>query len=901
MNRLVPEDPAVAEAAPPLFPSQIPPRQRACLLVVDDQPINIQVLYRVFSADHQVLMATSGAKALELCRSDPPDLVLLDVVMPDMDGYEVCRQLKADPLTRAIPVIFVTAHNDAAEETRGLGMGAVDFIAKPISPAVVRARVKTHLEFARSNALLAATLDATADGILVADLNGRVSEINPRLMRMWNLPAELATDLDEARFLAFIQSQSRVIARTIANDSGADGAGNPGDGADESATLELLTGRIFEQRLMPLFTHGRLSGRVYSFRDETDRRRAEQALANLNATLESRILERTSELEKAMLLADAANQAKSDFLSNMSHEIRTPMNSIIGLTYLAQRASPNPKLRDYLEKIGQSGQHLLAIISDILDFSKLEAGKLDIEARDFELETVFGNIINQLGDVAERKGLNLVFDSAPDLERPLRGDSLRLGQVLLNYVGNAIKFSASGDITIRASILRQESAGALVRFEVRDSGIGMTEAQMAKLFQSFQQVDASTTRRYGGTGLGLAISKQLVILMGGDVGVESTPGHGSCFWMTVPLGWGTSVVKGLDLKAGSQQTDLASLRGRTILVVDDNAFNQLVATELLEGAGSIVRIAGNGQEALDQLRERRFDCVLMDVQMPVMDGLQATRLIRADPALAGTRVIAMTANARREDQMKCLEAGMDDFMTKPVMAERLYAMIAKWLRIDSRFGGSSGRASGANLAGPQRAAAVVPEAPGEPMAPATGQESTPVPANAQPAQTPALAKDGALPATAEPVARQPGLDTRQPVAGSDIAPPPGAPVHPEPPPRIAPLDGDPDVIDLSILSATLGGRIEKVRKIALMFVDSMTSTMTEIESALGREDLAALAALGHRAKSAAGTVGALGFAAHCRALEQFKDGGDIAQARLIVTQMTDLLVQISAQVNRALA
>ncbi len=450
------------------------------------------------------------------------------------------------------------------------------------------------------------------------------------------------------------------------------------------------------------------------------------ALDGLNKDLESTVERRT----QALLLANsdlmhsmevleatqvslvAATEAKSQFLANMSHEIRTPMNAIIGLAGLALRQELSPRMHDYLSKIRDSGQHLLGIINDILDFSKVESGKLDIESVAFELDAVIQNMVNLVGQKLEAKGLALLLDIAADVPRQLLGDPLRIGQILVNYVNNAAKFTHQGQV--RVSVRATVHAGHQVslRFAVTDTGIGLKPEQMERLFQSFVQADASTTREYGGSGLGLAISKSLARAMGGEVGVQSEFGQGSTFWFSVRLllagdtphpepahpanteraasdqaaamALSRHALPSPTLSARALEAELARIAGARLLLVEDNELNQQVATELLRSQHFVVEVADNGQKALEmvhahQAQQRPFDLVLMDMQMPVMDGVTAARHLRESLDAQTLPIVAMTANAMAADRQRCLQAGMNGFVTKPIDPDTLWRALLQWV------------------------------------------------------------------------------------------------------------------------------------------------------------------------------------------------------------------------------
>ena len=379
-------------------------------------------------------------------------------------------------------------------------------------------------------------------------------------------------------------------------------------------------------------------------------------------------------------MAEAASRAKSEFLANMSHEIRTPLNAIVGLNYLMRRDGVTAEQAARLEKIDGASQHLLALINDILDLSKIEARQVQLDATNFHLAAVLDAVASIIAESARAKGL-AVHTDADAVPVWLRGDPTRLRQALLNLAGNAVKFTQSGSIALRAKLLDARDDELHLRFSVDDTGIGITAEEIPRLFQAFEQADASITRKFGGTGLGLAITKRLAELMGGECGVQSEPGVGSTFWFTARLHRGHGALPAHDIGGDLNPETLLQQRHRgvRILVAEDNAVNQEILLSLLHGVGLDPHVACDGQEAVLKASSGRYGLVLMDMQMPVMGGLEATRAIRALPGWQVTPILALTANAFDEDRRACRASGMDDFIVKPVDVNALYATILHWL------------------------------------------------------------------------------------------------------------------------------------------------------------------------------------------------------------------------------
>ncbi|MCB1191766.1 MAG: response regulator [Leptospiraceae bacterium] len=642
---------------------------KGCILLVDDNSDNLKLLSAILIENgFQVKASDSGRYALKIINNTLPDLILLDIKMPEIDGYEVCRRLKSDPLTASIPVIFISALKEEESKVKGFEIGGVDYITKPFQSQEILARVRTHILLSRTQKNLEKTirernqadeemktlLSTTLEGFWIVDTKGKILEVNQAYCDMLAYSREeiLGLSISDVEVNESPTETVKHIEQIIKT------------GSDQFETKhKRKDGQIIDIAANVTYLDS-FGGRFFSFlRDVTKR----------NQDME--------ELKKAKQLADTANQAKSQFLANMSHEIRTPLNSIIGFSQILLKHSTKIHQESYLSKDCQkylshivgSGQILNELINDILEISRIEAGKTELIEEDFPLREVIDTLLTTYEFTASQKGVIFSHEIDPELPLYIHVDKIKLNQILMNLLGNAIKFT-NPNKKVTITIKKHQSE---ILFIIQDQGIGISKNRQKAIFETFEQAESSISRSFGGTGLGLAISKGLAELMGGRISVESELGQGSTFQLVIPY----KNVISINTNEEKKEQLLRINKDALVLVVEDNLMSQTLLKVFFEDIRINISFADNGQMGIEKAFELEPDLILMDINLPIINGMDATRKIRQNPKFKDTPIIAFSAEAFREQQTQAKNSGITDYLLKPIDINKLEKILNKYLPI----------------------------------------------------------------------------------------------------------------------------------------------------------------------------------------------------------------------------
>ncbi|MDR2418379.1 MAG: response regulator [Treponema sp.] len=649
------------------------------ILVVDDEKANLVVLNQILSLEYAVYMAKSGTHALQLIAKNRPDLILLDILMPDMDGFEVLAKLKESTATREIPVIVITGLNNPEDEEKCFTLGANDYITKPFKPVVIRARVNTQIKRAALMHMIADDLvrmtsivESSPQFMIYLGEDGKIEYMNPavstcsgytkeELFHSGGLALLFNTDdfrrLNEEYFPGLL---SQCSSRERFSASGAS------MNFEMPITRKDGEVRFFSFSAFAAVLHNGETGIGITAQDYTELKQMQQELVTAK-----------EQAEQALIQAEYYNKAKSHFLSRMSHEMRTPLNAIMGMATIAKIADDHDQRTNCLEKIDESSRHLLDIVDNILDMAKIDTGNFTLAPQKFYFQKTLKRIIADISAKATEKKQQFTFNIESAVPDMIIADERRLGQVLFQLLSNAVKFTPEqGFIYFSVAKLDNTEDACFLRFEVKDSGIGISPEMKERLGVAFEQMDNSISRIHGGTGLGLAISKRIVEMMNGSFEVKTELGKGSQFICTVKVGLDSIASQ---TETGNDDSQNASLAGRHILVVDDVEINRDIIIAFLEDTGAIVEDASDGKLAVEMSTRKQYDMVLMDLHMPGIDGFEATRLIRTSglPWRNSLPILAVTADSGGDVLSRCHKAGMNGLIGKPVDGSILIRTIAE--------------------------------------------------------------------------------------------------------------------------------------------------------------------------------------------------------------------------------
>ncbi len=644
------------------------PRNPLSVLLLEDSA-SMRMLMQAVAAqdDREVVTAETGDEAWKICRERSFDIYLLDWVVPgDIDGIELCRRIRQKEREFRSHIIIITGRSESKAIEELIAVGADEYIAKPFNPIdldvrlklaqnrclVERAQAESDRELRERDSKIRAIVETASNAIIMIGKKGEIELFNPAAEKMFGYTSDEILG-QSVKTLAFGENREHI-------DEYLERASRNGPskmlGRFREVVASRKDGSTFPALLGTSATvaDGEIVGFTGIMRDLTQEKCDRARMIELQ--------EKAHEAEKA--------KSKAEFFAGMSHEIRTPMGGVIGTLDLLKETELDDEQSELVETAHRAAENMITIINDILDFSKIEAGKMTVESLDVNLQGVIRDVVRLLSVKASEKNIGLYTDLSETLPSVIQCDPVRLTQILINLAGNAIKFTDEGRVLIRVSHDDLEDGSILLRFMVIDSGIGIAEEHIEKLFESYTQAEESTTRRFGGTGLGLSISKSLVDAFGGSIGVESIVGEGSTFWFTIPSRPGAiAPVEAAKIDDRTHFEDLS------VLVAEDNEINRRIAEKMLQAIGASVDLVENGVEAIEACSKKHYDIIFMDQNMPEMDGLEATRALRARSSTAETPILALTASILDEDRTACIDAGMNDFLTKPVRREDLIQAI----------------------------------------------------------------------------------------------------------------------------------------------------------------------------------------------------------------------------------